>query len=169
MPEVTADPAAQMLTVLADEVRAKTLLILEATPDAWLHWAPPGTQNHIAWHAGHCLWLADALCVEPITGRGELPGGWAETFGMTGRPPARTTDWPEKAELYSRLAGQLVRVKQLLAGLDGERLTRPMPRPARGTLGRLIVHGFHDEANHQGEMYLLFKQRRALRSASARV
>jgi hypothetical protein len=142
------------LTILmvADEVRAKTLKLLEATPEDWLLWTPPGTQNHIAWHSGHALWVADALCIQSISGRSELPPGWAETFGMNGRLPAQTPTWPAKVELLARLRTQHGRLRTLLGALDG----------ADPQTLRRIIHGFHDEANHQGEMYLLLKIRRTL-------
>ena len=55
--------AAQAILILLDEVRTKTLKLLEGTPDECLLFAPAGTQNHILWHAGHAAWLCDV----PIT------------------------------------------------------------------------------------------------------
>ena len=73
---------AATLTELVRQVRSGTLEILAAADERWLTWAPPGTSNHILWHAGHALWLGDVLGVELITGQSELPPGWPETFGM---------------------------------------------------------------------------------------
>jgi hypothetical protein len=153
--------AAAMILTLIDEVRPKTMRLLEATPDDQLLWSPPGTQNHVAWHAGHAVWLADVLCVKPIIGRSELPDGWAQTFGQDGTPPARTTTWPGKSELIRQLAAQHERVKRLVAALSDEDLSRVVSPRSGSTLARWIIHGFHDEATHQGEMYLLLKMRRA--------
>jgi DinB superfamily len=39
----------QTLLLLLDEVRGKTLLILDATPAEFALRAPPGLANHILW------------------------------------------------------------------------------------------------------------------------
>jgi len=155
-------PAADSLLILLDEVRGKTLQILEAARDEWLTWAPPGTQNHIAWHAGHCAWVTDVLITNPITGKEELPTTWAATFGQHGTPPAMTTSWPARTDLLRRLRDQHARLRQLLSPLTDEQLFAPPrqwggPRP----LAYFVTHALHDEANHQGEMYLLLKMCRA--------
>ena len=77
------------LSELATQVRTITLRQLEVSEGSILTWAPRGTSNHILWHAGHALWVADVLTIEPITGRGELPNGWAESFGEASRPSKR--------------------------------------------------------------------------------
>jgi hypothetical protein len=129
-----------------------------------LTWAPPGTSNHILWHAGHALWLGDALCIQPATGKSELPGSWAEMFRMGSRPAAWKKAWPDKDDLLRALKVQLNRLVQVIATLDGERLDA-LPPFAHGetrSLGECILHGLHDEANHQGEMYLLLKMQRRI-------
>jgi hypothetical protein len=149
------------LILLANEVRGGTLQMLDWVSDERkMLWSPPGTQNHIAWHAGHILWLADVLCIEPATGRSELPAGWADTFGMNCRPPSQTTSWPDRAELVARLTEQLPRIEQTVGVLGDADLQRIVPPNGKHTLARLIVHGFHDEASHQGEIYLLLKLQR---------
>lgn len=157
-------PGSQVLLVMFEEVRSKTLRLLEQTPNEWLLWSPPGTQNHICWHVGHILWLGDVLTVLPITGKSELPAGWEMTFGQHGLPPAQTRDWPAKSELLARLTEQQKRIRSLLGTLSDETLAAAPGggRPVKGNgLARWIVHGFHDEANHQGEMYLLMKLQRS--------
>ena len=91
---------------LARQVRRKTLQLMEVSDCGWLTWAPPGTSNHLLWHAGHAVWAQDVLTIEPLAGRGELPTGWAEKFGMNSRP-ATVDSWPDVAEVRSRLAMQL--------------------------------------------------------------
>ncbi len=49
------------LQELAAQVRRDTLQILDVTQPTWLTYAPPGTSNHILWHAGHALWLQNVL------------------------------------------------------------------------------------------------------------
>ena len=143
---------------LARQVRGCTLRLIEQVPAPWQRWAPPGTSNHVLWHAGHVLWVADVLIVEPLTGNSELPPGWAETFGQDCRPVRETTSWPDLAEVRQRLADQLPRLIALLEGAPADRL-QAIDAPADGwNLPRGILHGLHDEARHHGEMYLLLKQ-----------
>jgi hypothetical protein len=147
---------AATLTELVRQVRSGTLEILAAADERWLTWAPPGTSNHILWHAGHALWLGDVLGVELITGQSELPPGWAETFGMDCRPVGETNRWPSRAEVDRLLRQQARRSIKLLGELPRERLEIPGGDGSRTLAGR-ILHGLHDEARHQGEMYLLWK------------
>jgi hypothetical protein len=150
--------AASHLAEMARQVRGDTLRLLAAAREEWLTWSPPGTSNHILWHAGHALWLGDVLCIERATGRSELPAGWAEKFGMDCRPVRQTRDWPTRAELHRRLAEQLLRMQQVLAELPPERLVVEEPHDGgRRGLASAVIHGLHDEAKHQGEMYLLLK------------
>lgn len=151
------------LAELARQVRGHTLRILEAAQPDWLLWAPAGTSNHILWHAGHALWLQDALCVKLLTGKSELPPGWAETFGMDCRPVATTTDWPSREEVARLLESQLERVLALLASDVGRRVTESTPAGGKyWEVACRIIHGWHDEARHQGEMYLLLKMQRGM-------
>ena len=147
------------LAELWRQVRGDTIQLLAAAAPNQLLFAPAGTSNHILWHAGHALWLADVLCVELITGHSELPAGWAEMFGMDCRPVRLTRDWPEKAEVLRLLTAQRERVLELLAQLSPERLGAQRSS-GRRSLAQSIIHGFHDEAKHQGEMYLLYKMSR---------
>ena len=73
----------EVLQEFAREVRQDTLKILAATDNSWNTWAPDGTSNHILWHAGHAGWLQDLMCIEPLTGKSELPEGWAATSEWT--------------------------------------------------------------------------------------
>lgn len=142
------------LRELARQVRGGTLELLAAAPRGALTWAPPGTSNHILWHAGHALWLQDVLGVRLLSGTSELPPGWANRFGMDCAPLESQTAWPERGQIADHLHRQFHRVMELL---DQEHPRGP------GCEDRLhrMVHGWHDEARHQGEMYLLLKQYRA--------
>jgi DinB superfamily len=153
--------AADHLIELARQIRGDTLRLLAAPKEEWLTWAPPGTSNHILWHAGHALWVGDVLILEPITGQSELPLDWADAFGMECRPVNLTRDWPSRAAIQERLTQQLARIEQLLADLPEDRLNNPRPVLGSRSLLSSIIHGLHDEAKHQGEMYLLLKLCRA--------
>jgi hypothetical protein len=142
---------------LARQVRGSTLDLLGAARESWLTWAPEGTSNHILWHAGHALWLQDTLCVRPLTGQSELPHGWSETFGSRCRPVRTTTLWPARTEVRKLLAAQLDRMLALFR-TESDRLDGIGPNTSMGwDLTRGVIHGLHDEARHQGEMYLLLK------------
>jgi hypothetical protein len=149
------------LAELARQIRGQTLQLLAATESHWLTWAPLGTSNHILWHAGHALWVIDALCIEEITGRGELPPGWAETFGADCRPVSQTRQWPPRDQVRDLLASQLTRFVELITDLPSQRLAQNEPMPGQSSLVANIIHGWHDEAKHQGEMFLLLKLCRA--------
>jgi hypothetical protein len=151
---------AAAILVLVEEIRSRTLQLLAAAPEDALLWAPPGTSNHILWHAGHCLWLADVLCIKPIRGQSELKDGWTEMFGGNGRSPSVIQEWPSRDELTHLLAEQQERVKELVSQLADADLDRVVSARSGATLARWIIHGLHDEAMHQGEMYLLMKLRK---------
>ena len=143
---------------LARQVRTDTRRMLAAARPEWLTWAPPGTSNHLLWHAGHALWLGDVLGVQLLTGRSELADGWAEMFGMDCLPVKERRTWPARGDLDQLLGRQLERLVQLLGQADEGRLWQPRHGD---TLAGRIIHGLHDEAKHQGEMYLLLKMCRA--------
>ena len=149
------------LAILAYQVRDCTLKLFDATdPDA-LTWTPPGTANHILWHAGHAVWVAGVLTIEPLTGNSELPAGWTEKFGQNSQP-ATMRDWPERTEVRWRLETQLKRILDLLDVYRDKISTADATLLEGGwPLLHGIIHGWHDEARHQGEMYLLQKLRRA--------
>lgn len=152
------------LVELARQVRGETLRLLAAAPEEWLTWAPEGTSNHILWHAGHALWVQDVLFIELVTGRTELPTGWAETFGADCRPVSLSNQlqaWPARAEIAQRLSEQLPRLIGLLKSLASDQLASPHASGGESLVSSL-VHGWHDEAKHQGEMQLLLKLQRAL-------
>ncbi len=142
---------------LAREVRRDTLQILAATDNSWNTWAPTGTSNHILWHAGHAAWCLDLMCIAPLTGKSELPRGWAAMFGMNSQPN-RVSSWPTQHEVQRFLEAQLDRILEIVADVSDETLAGPAPGLSgnRDLLG-WILHGLHDEAKHSGEMYLLWK------------
>jgi len=147
------------LAELAQQVRACTLDLLMVPDPAWLTWSPPGTSNHILWHAGHALWLQDVLSIQPIAGRSELPAVWADSFGQHCRPLASTTDWPVASETRRLLQAQLHRILTLLRDHADAIAANSRRQPPGGgwPLVPGMIHAWHDEARHQGEMYLLHK------------
>jgi hypothetical protein len=141
---------------LTRQVRESTLNLLSRAEPQWLLWAPPGTSNHLLWHAGHALWLQDVLCLEAVTGRSELPSGWEDMFGMDCRPVKETTSWPPVEEVRRLLEAQLPRIYAVVREAGDSRLAEIVNERGSTLAGR-IIHGLHDEARHQGEMLLLMK------------
>ena len=76
----------QTLLLLLDEVRGKTLLILDATPAEFALWAPPGLENHILWYAGHSYVVVESLAMRAMGRQPEIPEGWFEMFSWDSRP-----------------------------------------------------------------------------------
>ena len=149
------------LTELARQVRYSTINFLESAPDDALTFAPIGTSNHIIWHAGHSIWVQDAICIKLLAGGSRLPDAWAESFGMECRPVKETNDWPAKSQLLTMMETQLQEITELLNSTSMEKLTQVADK-SRGeaSIAGRIIHGFHDEARHSGEMYLLLKMAR---------
>lgn len=147
----------QVLLELTRQVRHDTLQVLAATEPPQLTFVPPGTANHILWHAGHALWVQDLMCVAPLAGASELPQAWLPLF-RSGSEPALTEQWPAAAEVQSQLEAQRTRMLELLAEVSDKDLQRPAAGLSRErNLMGWILHGLHDEAKHCGEMYLLWK------------
>jgi hypothetical protein len=164
MSQIADEAGPSDLAILAYQVRECTLRLFDDTDSNALMWTPPGTANHILWHSGHAVWVADALTIEPLTGHSELPEGWAGIFGQHSQP-ATVDDWPERTEVRSRLEVQLKRVLDLLHEHKAMIIAKADQSPAEGDWPLLhgMIHGWHDEARHQGEIYLLQKLRRAQR------
>lgn len=149
----------ESIRLLATDVRGKTLRILDGITDEVARFTPAGLSNHILWHAGHALVVVEHLAVMPATGKpASYPQGWFDMFSWTSKPAAVTT-WPTLTEVIDRLNAQLGQVLSTIESLSDEQLNSiPPVNPTRNrTLRHSVVHGFHDEANHQGEMWLLRK------------
>jgi hypothetical protein len=85
---------------------------------------------------------------------------------MDCQPPSTVRQWPSREEIRRRLVAQLDRVIQLLSAASDRELAAIADR-TRGTatISDRIIHGFHDEAKHCGEMYLLLKMCRGQASS----
>ena len=148
----------QSLLLLATEVRGKTLRLLDGVTDDAARFAPPGLSNSILWHAGHALVVVEHLSVMPATGR-EAPGyppAWFDTFSWTSSP-ARVTSWPALSEVIVALHEQLPRLTGAISALTDDELEKVVDAARNRTLRYKILHGLHDEAGHQGEIWLLRK------------
>ena len=148
-----ADPT---LILLAKEIRAKTLKLLDGLTDEQARYVAPALCNSILWHAGHAVMLMEHLGIYPLTGSPQTgyPAGWYEKFSWKS-DPRTVTAWPSIEEMRAELTKQLPRLVNLLESADEATLSKP---DAKGRPMRyLILHGLHDEALHSGEIYLLKK------------
>jgi hypothetical protein len=153
----------ESLLLLARDVRGNTVKLLDAAHTRELTWTPAGTANHLLWHAGHAVWLQDVLCLRLLAGHSTLPVGWEELFGMGSHPDRARRAWPAREVVHRELVEQLPRLLAAIEPLTPAQLDGQAPHAHPGddrTLRECIVHGLHDEANHQGEMYLLLKMLR---------
>lgn len=150
--------ADETLMILAKDVRGKTLRILEGVTDAQSRYVPPGLNNHILWHAGHVLIVVEHLSVSPATGRApSYPPEWFDKFSWKSAP-ATVKEWPKLGEVTAKLAEQLKQLTGVIASLSEQQLAQPVGDPSKGrNLRWSMLHGLHDEGNHQGEMWLLKK------------
>lgn len=150
--------ADQTLLLLTQDVRGKTLRILDGVTEQQARFVPKGLNNSILWHAGHSLVVVEHLGLEPATGKAPAyPKEWFDKFSWTSKP-ATVTQWPTLAEVKEQLVSQLERLNAALRNLSEAQLSAPAGDPARKRdLRWSILHGLHDEAGHQGEMWLLKK------------
>jgi hypothetical protein len=146
------------LMEMLKEVRWKTLKLLENVDDGQARFAPAGTSNTILWHAGHSLVVVEHLGVKTAGGGPPpYPADWAEKFDWNSKPAA-VTEWPALADIVTQLKDQRTRLTGLIEAMSAEQLDRVVGDPPRSrTVRGVILHGLHDEAGHQGEMYLLKK------------
>ena len=148
----------QSLLLLLDEVRGKTLRLLQGVMDEEAHWSPPELHNHILWHAGHSFVLVESLATEAIGDLPQIPEGWFEIFSWESKPaevaPHR---WPPLAQIVAQLSEQHVRLRRVIERLSDEALSKLMVVRGDQTARYAILHGLHDEACHSGEIWLLCK------------
>jgi hypothetical protein len=156
----------QSLLLLLDEVRGKTLRLLQGVTDQEAQRSPRGLHNHILWHAGHSYVLVESLAMEAIGNKPEIPEGWFDIFSWKSDPGRVAPDrWPPLAQVAARLAEQHLRLRQMIEPLSPEQLSSPISGNPSRTIRYAIVHGLHDEACHSGEIWLL---RKLIRSSASR-
>jgi len=147
----------ETLLLLAKEIRGKTLRLLEGVDDRQSHFAAPGLNNSILWHAGHALMLGEHLALGPATSKPPAyPPDWFEKFSWKSTPAA-VTSWPTIEQVRTALRDQLQRLISTIEALSEDQLQKVVDRERNRTLRFSILHGLHDEADHQGELFLLKK------------
>ena len=148
----------QSLLLLLDEVRGKTLRLLQELTDKDARWTPSGLHNHILWNAGHSYVLVESLVMEALGREPQIPKGWFEIFSWKSDPAhVAAEQWPTLAQVVAQLTEQQLRLRQVIEGLSEEQLSGPVPGKTDRTVRSAILHGLHDEACHSGEIWLLRK------------
>jgi hypothetical protein len=143
------------LPMLAKEVRTNTLTMLERLSDEQASFAL--LNNSILWHAGHMLVVTEHLCILPLTrAKAGYPDGWFATFSWKSNPLG-VTQWPTIEQVRIELRSQLARLMTALERATDEQLDALSETHAGRTIRWQIIHGLHDEARHQGEIWLLRK------------
>ena len=149
--------ADESLSLLAKEVRGKTLRLLEGIDDQQARFAAPGLSNTILWQAGHALIVVEHLGMSPATGKPPAyPPDWWDKFSWKSNP-VTVTSWPTVEWVRSALREQLDRLLAAIEPLSEQQLSKIVDATKNRSLRYSILHGLHDEAGHQGEMYLLKK------------
>jgi hypothetical protein len=149
--------ADETLSLLAREVRGKTLRLIDGIDDTQARFAAPGLNNSILWHAGHSLVVVESLSVGPATGKQPAyPADWFDKFSWKSAP-ATVTSWPTLEQVRAALRTQLETLLAAIQPLGAQDLDRIVDPTKNRTLRYSILHGLHDEAGHQGEIHLLKK------------
>jgi hypothetical protein len=146
------------LLLLLDDVRGKTLRELQGLDDTHARWAPPGLQNSCLWHAGHAYVVTEFLTMRALGKEPRMPDGWMKMFSWESNPGHVAPEtWPALEVVVGELQAQHERLRGLVAALSAEQLDAPEPANPSRTVAYAIMHGFHDEARHSGEISLLRK------------
>jgi hypothetical protein len=143
---------------MATQVRGKTLYLLTHVGEDEARLSVAGLHNTILWHGGHAMVVIEQLClVDPFGMEPSYPSGWFEMFGWNSKP-SEVKVWPSLSEVVAALSEQRERLVAKLSSIDAATLDEPIGEPPHRSPRRsIIVHGLHDEACHQGEIYLLMK------------
>ncbi len=130
------------LILLLDEVRGKTLRLLQGVGDEETRWTPPELHNHILWHAGHSFVLVESLAMEALGELPQIPDDWFEIFSWQSSPAQIASyRWPSLAHVIGELTEQRERLRRLIGELSEEQLSRACqaaaikPRAMRSSTG----------------------------------
>jgi len=146
------------LLMLLDDVRGKTLSVLQDLDETQARWAPPGLQNSCLWHAGHAYVVTEFLTMRALDRDATMPENWLKMFSWESNPAHTSPEsWPPLSEVTSALKSQQERFRAIITSLTPEQLDAPEPGNPSKPVRYGILHGLHDEARHSGEISLLRK------------
>jgi hypothetical protein len=125
------------LLTLWDEVRGKTLRLLDGATEPESLWSPPGLHNSIRGHAGHCYAVVESLCAKALQTTPRCSKGWFELFGWNSRPELTKSDeWPPLEDVIARLGQQHERLRGVFASLTPETLSSHPPHMVGASVRR---------------------------------
>jgi hypothetical protein len=150
--------ADRSLLLLLDEVRGKTIRLLQGVSESDALWTPQGLNNHILWHAGHAFVLLEWMAVKALDREPQIPHHWFDMFSWKSEPAkVPSSRWPKLAAVTPTLSSQHMRLHRLIGELTEEQLSASARTSPNHTVRYSILHGLHDEACHGGEIALLRK------------
>ena len=122
----------ETLLTLADEVRGKTLRLLEGVSPELARFTGPGLNNSVLWHAGHALMLGEHLCILPAAGgQPQYPDRVGLRCSAGAACPRRSPATRGRlSDVTQRLASRRARLRTLIEGLSPTQLDRVFD-PAR--------------------------------------
>jgi len=152
------------LLLLLDEVRGKTIRLLQGVTQEESLWTPPGISNHVLWHTGHAYVLSEWMTVKASGRQPQMPHHWFDMFSWKSEPAmVPESRWPPIAAVLQTLSKQHMRLHHAISELTEEQLAAPAQTSPNHTVRYSILHGLHDEACHGGEIWLLRKMWRKRR------
>ena len=142
--------ADETLLYLLDDVRGKTLKVLQNLDETHARWAPPNLQNSCLWHAGHAFVVTEFLTMRGLGKEPQVPEGWFKMFSWESNPAHTSPEsWPPLAEVVAALTAQHKRLRDVISGLSDSQLEAPDPGNTGHTVRYSIMHGIQDEAAPQ--------------------
>lgn len=150
--------ADKTLLMLLDDIRNKTLNVLQGLTETQARWAPPGLQNSCLWHAGHAYVVTEFLSMRALDRDAKMPVDWLKMFSWESNPAhVSPENWPPLETVVAALTTQHERLRGIIESLTAEQLDAPEPGNPSHPVRYGILHGLHDEARHSGEISLLRK------------
>jgi hypothetical protein len=142
-----------------EEVRWRTLRILEGADEHATRWAPHGLQNTILWHAGHAFVVVESCTMQSLGREPAFSDNWFSIFSGRELAPkdVPAESWPVFGSVITELQSQRDRLVERYSSLSESQLDAPAIHKPQRTDRYMILHGFYDEAAHGGETWLLRK------------
>ena len=154
----------ESLMIILNKARKATLSIVRDVAEEQARGLPDGEVNHILWHAGHIFVLLERCVFAATVGSDDMPSsipeGWWPLFGWNSKPQEVASDaWPSMASVRQSLEIQTERLQRDLSRFDDAFLSSPICWSDKRWYGRpkriVILHGFHDELLHSGQIMQL--------------
>lgn len=136
-------------------IRARTIAMLDATPNSIASEIPQGFKNNILWNFGHLYVSHELLLYSFLQEQHDVPQHYIDMFKMNTSPSDWTTEPPSLAELKEKLVDQPKRTIDKFIGRINEKGEKPFnlgPQYQFTTLGEIICFVNWHEGLHQGSI-----------------